>query len=126
VLVFAGVAVSAGILAALAPEPRIVPITLACLSLGVFLGAGSGGVFKLVPLEFPHNAGAATGIVGAAGGLGGFFPPVFVGLVKDAEGTYTYGFVGLLVFTVASLAIAVWLLRGAPEAELRGTRHAGA
>jgi NNP family nitrate/nitrite transporter-like MFS transporter len=121
VLVFAGVATSSAVLAALAAEPRIVPITLACLSLGTFLGAGSGAVFKLVPLEFPQDAGAATGIVGAAGGLGGFFPPVFVGLVKDAEGTYTYGFVGLLAFTVVSLAIAVWLLRTAPELELRGT-----
>jgi NNP family nitrate/nitrite transporter-like MFS transporter len=126
VLVFAGVAVSAAVLAALAAEPRIVPITLACLSLGVFLGAGSGGVFKVVPLEFPRDAGAATGIVGAAGGLGGFFPPIFVGLVKDAEGTYTYGFVGLLVFTVLSLAIAVWLLRAAPEAELRSASRVGA
>jgi NNP family nitrate/nitrite transporter-like MFS transporter len=126
VLVFAGVAVSAAVLAALAAEPRIVPITLACLSLGVFLGAGSGGVFKVVPLEFPRSAGAATGIVGAAGGLGGFFPPIFVGLVKDAEGTYTYGFVGLLVFTVASLAIAVWLLRAAPERELRAAGQVGA
>ena len=121
VLVFAGVAASAAVLAALAPEPRIVPITFACLRLGIFLGAGSGAVVKLVPLEFPQDAGAAAGIVGAAGGLGGFFPPVFVGLVKDAEGTYTYGFVGLLVFTAASLAIAVWLLRTAPELELRGT-----
>jgi NNP family nitrate/nitrite transporter-like MFS transporter len=115
VLSFAGIAVSAAVLAALASQPRIVPITVACLALGVFLGAGSGSVFKLVPQEFPGNAGAATGIVGAAGGLGGFFPPIFVGLVKDAEGTYTYGFVGLLVFTVVSLALAVWLLRGAPE-----------
>jgi NNP family nitrate/nitrite transporter-like MFS transporter len=123
VLVFAGVAVSAAVLAALAAEPRIVPITIACLTLGTFLGAGSGAVFKLVPLEFPHDAGAAAGIVGAAGGLGGFFPPVFVGLVKDAEGTYTYGFVGLLVFTAISLALAIWLLRTAPELELRGTGH---
>jgi NNP family nitrate/nitrite transporter-like MFS transporter len=90
------------------------------MPVGVCLGAGSGAVFKLVPLEFPHDAGAAAGIVGAAGGLGGFFPPVFVGLIKDAEGTYTYGFVGLLAFTIASLSIAVWLLRSAPELELRG------
>lgn len=120
VLVFAGIAICAAVLASLAPTPRIVPITIACLALGTFLGGGSGAVFKLVPLEFPHDAGAAAGIVGAAGGLGGFFPPVFVGLVKDAQGTYTYGFVGLLVFTVVSLAIAVWLLRTAPELELRG------
>jgi NNP family nitrate/nitrite transporter-like MFS transporter len=120
VLVFAGIAICAAVLASLAPTPRIVPITIACLTLGTFLGGGSGAVFKLVPLEFPHDAGAAAGIVGAAGGRGGFFPPVLVGLVKDAQGTYTYGFVGLLVFTVISLAIAVWLLRTAPELELRG------
>jgi NNP family nitrate/nitrite transporter-like MFS transporter len=121
VLVFAGVAIDAAVLATLAPAPRIVPVTIACLTLGAFLGAGNGAVFKLVPQEFPDNPGAAGGIVGAAGGLGGFFPPVFVGLVKDAEGTYTYGFVGLLVFVVASLAIAVWLVRTAPVSELRGT-----
>jgi len=120
VLVFAGIAIAAAVLAAIAAAPRIVPITLACLSLGACLGAGSGAVFKLVPHEFPSDAGAAAGVVGAAGGLGGFFPPVFVGLVKDAEGTYTYGFVGLLVFTVACLAAAVWLLRTATTLELRG------
>jgi NNP family nitrate/nitrite transporter-like MFS transporter len=120
VLSFAGIAVDAAVLAALAPEPRIVPITIACLTLGVFLGAGSGAVFKLVPGEFPENPGAAAGVVGAAGGLGGFFPPIFVGLVKDAEGTYTYGFVGLLVFVAVSLALAVWLIRMAPPQELRG------
>jgi NNP family nitrate/nitrite transporter-like MFS transporter len=123
VLAFAGIAIDAAVLAAIAPAPRIVPVTLACLTLGAFLGSGSGAVFKLVPGEFPNDAGAAGGIVGAAGGLGGFFPPVFVGLVKDAEGTYTYGFVGLLLFVAVSLAMAVWLLRNAPSAELRGMPH---
>jgi NNP family nitrate/nitrite transporter-like MFS transporter len=123
VLVFAGIAIDAAVLAAISSEPRIVPVTIACLTLGTFLGAGNGAVFKLVPTEFPDDAGAAGGIVGAAGGLGGFFPPVFVGLVKDAEGTYTYGFVGLLVFVGVCLALAVWLLRSAPEAELRGLPH---
>jgi NNP family nitrate/nitrite transporter-like MFS transporter len=126
VLSFAGIAIDSAVLATLAPAPRIVPVTLACLSLGTFLGAGNGAVFKLVPAEFPNDAGAAAGIVGAAGGLGGFFPPVFVGLVKDAEGTYTYGFVGLLVFVGVCLALAVWLLRTAPVAELRGAPPAGA
>jgi NNP family nitrate/nitrite transporter-like MFS transporter len=114
VLAFAGIAVDAAVLAALASEPRIVPITVACLTLGAFLGAGNGAVFKLVPTDFPDNPGAAAGVVGAAGGLGGFFPPIFVGLTKDAEGTYTYGFVGLLVLVAISLAFAVWLLRLAP------------
>ena len=126
VLSFAGVAVDAAVLAALAPEPRIVPISIACLSLACFLGAGNGAVFKLVPAEFPHDAGAAAGLVGAAGGLGGFFPPVFMGIVKDATGTYTLGFVGLLIATAACLVAAVWLLRTAPAVELRGFRAPGA
>ena len=120
VLAFAGIAVDAAVLATLAPDPRIVPVTIASLTLGAFLGSGSGAVFKIVPGEFPDNPGAAAGIVGAAGGLGGFFPPIYVGLVKDAEGTYTYGFVGLLLFVGVCLALAVWLLRTAPSHELRG------
>jgi NNP family nitrate/nitrite transporter-like MFS transporter len=122
VLAFAGIAIDAAVLATLASVPRIVPVSIACLTLGCFLGAGSGAVFKIVPGEFPDNPGAAGGIVGAAGGLGGFFPPIYVGLVKDAQGTYTYGFVGLLVFVIVSLLLAVWLLRIAPPHELRGQR----
>ena len=119
VLAFAGIAIDAAVLATLAPVPRIVPVSISCLMLGCFLGAGSGAVFKIVPGEFPDNPGAAAGVVGAAGGLGGFFPPVYVGLVKDAQGTYVYGFVGLLVFVIGCLLLAVWLLRTAPPDELR-------
>lgn len=113
VLSFAGIAVDSAMLAALAPNPRIIPITVACLSLACFFGACNGAVFKLVATEFPQNAGAAGGIVGAAGGLGGFFPPIFVGIVKDASGHYTLGFVGLLIATVVCLLAGVWLLRAA-------------
>jgi MFS transporter, NNP family, nitrate/nitrite transporter len=125
VLAFAGVAVDAGVLATLAHDPTIVPVTLACLSLAGFLGLANGAVFRLVPTEFPENTGAATGIVGAAGGLGGFFPPLVMGVVKDQFSSYALGFVGLLVFCAACLLVAVWLLRTAPEAELRGTPHQG-
>ena len=111
VLAFAGIAVDAAVLAVLAPSPRIIPVTLACLTLAAFFGAGNGAVFKLVPSEFPDNAGGAAGIVGAAGGLGGFFPPLVMGGVKDALGSYALGFVGLLIFCSACLALAVWLLR---------------
>ncbi len=53
VLVFAGVAIDAAVLATLAPAPRIVPVSIACLTLGAFLGAGNGAVFKLVPAGVP-------------------------------------------------------------------------
>jgi len=126
VLAFAGIAVDAAVLASLASRPRMVSITIACLTLATFLGAGNGAVFKLVPSDFPENPGGATGIVGAAGGLGGFFPPLVMGVVKDWQGSYSLGFVGLLVFCSVGLALAVWLLRSAPPSELRGRPVGGA
>jgi NNP family nitrate/nitrite transporter-like MFS transporter len=100
---FVGIAANAGALAGIATDPSIVPVTIACLALAAFLGLGNGAVFKLVPAEFPEATGAATGIVGAAGGLGGFFPPLVMGIVKDATDSYSLGFVGLLVFCVLCL-----------------------
>jgi nitrate/nitrite transporter NarK len=49
-------------------------------------------VFKLVLVWFPDKVGAVTGVVGAAGGLGGFFPPLVMGVVKSATGGYALGF----------------------------------
>jgi NNP family nitrate/nitrite transporter-like MFS transporter len=105
-VVFALVGVDAIALAFVSGDPTIVPVTIACLTLALFLGLGNGAVFKAVPQDFPTSTGAATGIVGAAGGLGGFFPPIVMGVVKDHFDTYALGFVGLLAFTVVCLAVA--------------------
>jgi MFS transporter, NNP family, nitrate/nitrite transporter len=107
---FAGVAVDGAVLAAIATHPAIVTVSIACLTMGVFLGVGSGAIFKLVPNEFPENPGAATGIVGAVGGLGGFFPPVVMGLVKGWTGSFALGFIGLLAFCIICFWIALSLL----------------
>jgi MFS transporter, NNP family, nitrate/nitrite transporter len=107
---FAGIAVDGAVLAAVASHPTMLTVSIACLTMGVFLGVGSGAVFKLVPQEFPQNPGAATGIVGAIGGIGGFFPPVVMGLIKGWTGSFALGFVGLLVFCVVCFAVALALL----------------
>ena len=70
----------------------MVPLTAACLALAVALGTGTGAVFKLVAAWFPDRVGAVTGVVGAAGGLGGFFPPLVMGAVYEATGGYFVGF----------------------------------
>ena len=70
----------------------MVPLTICCLTMAVALGLGTGAVFKLVPEWFPDRVGAVTGVVGAAGGLGGFFPPLVMGIVKSATGGYALGF----------------------------------
>ena len=68
---------------------------------------GNGAVFQLVPQRFGDRIGLVTGVVGAAGGLGGFFLPSVLGVVKEMSGTYT---VGLLLFAAAYLAGALLLL----------------
>jgi NNP family nitrate/nitrite transporter-like MFS transporter len=125
---FAGIAVDGAALAAVASHPTMLAVSIACLSMAFFLGLGNGAVFKLVPHEFPENPGAATGIVGAVGGFGGFFPPVVMGLVKGWTGSFALGFVGLLIFCVICFAVALSLLiaegRGGAPATTGGLRGA--
>jgi NNP family nitrate/nitrite transporter-like MFS transporter len=80
---FSGVAALAVALAI--SYTSMVPLTICCLTLAIALGLGTGAVFKLVPEWFPDRVGAVTGVVGAAGGLGGFFPPLVMGIVKSAD-----------------------------------------
>ncbi len=98
-----------------AGDPHILPVTIFCLTMAGFLGLGNGAVFKLVPLYFPDATGAATGIVGAAGGLGGFFPPLILGIVKDATGEFTLAFVFLVAFAWMCAGLATSLV--VPEAD---------
>jgi NNP family nitrate/nitrite transporter-like MFS transporter len=97
---------------------HIVPLTAACLSLAIALGVGTGAVFKLVAAWFPGEVGAVTGVVGAAGGLGGFFPPLVMGLVKSATGGYALGFVLLAVVALGCLPVLAGL-RGDPTPRAR-------
>jgi hypothetical protein len=61
-------------------------ITVAFRGTAFALGLGNGAVFKLVAEHVAAEAGTVTGLVGAAGGLGGFFPPLLMGAVHDATG----------------------------------------
>jgi NNP family nitrate/nitrite transporter-like MFS transporter len=109
---FAGIGLDAVGLSWQATDPAILPVTLFCLSMAGFLGMGNGAVFKLVPHQFPHSTGSVTGIVGAAGGLGGFFPPLVLGIVKDATGTFTMAFVFLVAFAWMSAGLALSMRAG--------------
>jgi NNP family nitrate/nitrite transporter-like MFS transporter len=100
---FVAVAVLAAVLAA--AYQAMVPLTIACLTLALALGLGMGAVFKLVPEWFPDRVGAVTGVVGAAGGLGGFFPPLVMGAIKSATGGYALGFVLMALVAVACLVV---------------------
>ena len=56
------------------------------------LGMGNGSVFQLVPLRFRHEIGVITGLVGAAGGIGGFFLAKSLGWSKGMTGGFAAGF----------------------------------
>lgn len=71
------------------------------------LGAGNGSVFQLVPQRFGGEIGLVTGIVGAAGGLGGYALPLILGRLYQATGSYTAGFIILSFIAAASLALTV-------------------
>ena len=69
-------------------------------------GAGNGAVFQLVPQRFPTRMGAMTGLVGAAGGVGGFLLPFALGSLKGSTGSFAAGFVIVAVAVgVASLSV---------------------
>ena len=78
--------------------------TIAFLSMAAALGAGSGATFALVAQAPPRpRVGGVTGLVGAAGGLGGFVPPLVMGSIYGRTGSYAIGLV-LLAVTAALTA----------------------
>ena len=91
-------------------QPGIVLFTIGALSSAVLFGLGNGAVFKLVAEFYPGKTGTVTGVVGAAGGLGGFFPPLVLGVVRDATGSYGIGFLLLALFAVGCLLVNVFYL----------------
>ena len=81
---------------------------IGALGMAAAIGLGNGAVFKLVPQQFPNSVGAVTGLVGAAGGLGGFFPPLVLGIVRQGTGAFTLGFVFLAAFALGCLAVLLF------------------
>ena len=72
------------------------------------LGTGNGAVFQLVPQRFQAEIGVMTGLVGMAGGIGGFYLASSLGLAKQFTGSFAPGFLifaGLAVMALASLAM---------------------
>jgi NNP family nitrate/nitrite transporter-like MFS transporter len=74
------------------------------------LGAGNGAVFQIVPQRFGNEIGIVTGIVGAAGGIGGFYLPNLLGVLRAASGTFAGGFIAF--GTLALVGAVLITLRG--------------
>ena len=67
------------------------------------LGMGNGAVFQLVPQRFRREIGVMTGLVGMAGGIGGFYLASSLGYSREVTGSYQTGFVVFAVLAVAAL-----------------------
>nr|MDQ2731820.1 MFS transporter [Armatimonadota bacterium] len=79
------------------------------------LGMGNGSVFQLVPQRFKKEIGVMTGLVGAAGGTGGYYLNFVLGHLHDRTNTYASGF-----YAFAAIAIAAFV--GLQAASPRWTR----
>ena len=105
---------AAAVLAALAAvELDLMPWgTIAFLGLAASLGASSGAVFALVSrVTPPEQVGSVTGVVGAAGGLGGFVPPLLMGSLYFRSGDYSLGYVLLAVAALATAVLTATVVR---------------
>ncbi|MFD7530941.1 nitrate/nitrite transporter [Streptomyces sp. NPDC059849] len=95
-------------------DPPLAPggtIALLCMATG--LGTASGSVFALVSQVTPQaKVGSVTGIVGAMGGLGGFVPPLVMGAIYSAKGSYSIGFMLLSDLALAGCVYAYGRMRG--------------
>ena len=94
--------------------PRIAWAAVALFSVGVLsLGMGNGAVFQLLPQRFRKEIGTMTGLVGCAGGIGGFFLAKSLGFAKGVTGGFGPGFVffgllALLGFVGLAVVKARW------------------
>lgn len=68
------------------------------------LGAGNGAVFQLVPQRFRREIGVMTGLIGMAGGIGGFILAAGLGTIKQHTGDYQLG-----LWLFASLGVLAWV-----------------
>lgn len=86
--------------------------TVAFLGLAAALGASSGATFALVARLAPaERVGSVTGVVGAAGGLGGFVPPLVMGTIYGRSGDYSLGYILLAVVAFTCCLFTATIVR---------------
>jgi len=101
----AAAAALAGVSAAPTVQSALSLFVMAMLALGV----GNGAVFQLVPQRFSAEIGVMTGLVGMAGGVGGFYLASSLGFARQLTGSYQPGFLifaGLALLALCGISIA--------------------
>ncbi|MCP2040691.1 NNP family nitrate/nitrite transporter-like MFS transporter [Neisseria sp. HSC-16F19] len=94
---------------------NVVVFTILMFTVGVATAVGKASVFKFVADDYPHNIGAVSGIVGLAGGMGGFLLPIMFGALEDWSGVRSTSFMLLYGTVCVSL---IWM-----HFSFKGKRH---
>jgi NNP family nitrate/nitrite transporter-like MFS transporter len=90
--------------------------TVAFLVMAAALGAGSGATFALIArVTDPSRVGGVTGLVGAAGGLGGFVPPLIMGYVYGRTESYAIGLWMLAATAALTLLLTLTVVRSTAQ-----------
>ncbi|KLT73600.1 major facilitator transporter [Neisseria arctica] len=85
---------------------NVTVFTILMFAVGIAMAVGKASVFKFVADDYPTNIGAVSGIVGLAGGLGGFLLPIMFGALEDITGIRSTSFMLLYGTVCVSL---VWM-----------------
>lgn len=106
-VIFAGISLLAVLLGQLFPIHWASAMIAGMVAL---MGCGNGVIFRLVSDRFRAQIGLASGVIGAAGALGGFLLPAWLGLLRDATGTYLHGYLllgGVSAIAAVSVSVAI-------------------
>jgi NNP family nitrate/nitrite transporter-like MFS transporter len=97
-----------------------VPAGLTFVAMAAALGLGTGGVFAWVGVLSPQGkVGSVSGVVSAAGGLGGYFPPLVMGATYDAAThSYSIGLLLLVITALVALVFTIFGIRGRTKAQV--------
>ncbi len=116
-------AVAAAALAGVSMAPTLATALCLFVVAMLALGTGNGAVFQLVPQRFQAEIGIMTGLVGMAGGVGGFYLASSLGVARQFTGSFASGFLvfaGLALLALVGITIvkAGWRARWASGARI--------
>jgi len=83
-----------------------VTFTVIMFTMGIAFAIGKASVFKYISDEYPKNIGVVSGVVGLAGGLGGFVLPIMFGALVDLTGVRSSAF--MLMFGIVWVSL-MWM-----------------
>jgi NNP family nitrate/nitrite transporter-like MFS transporter len=83
-----------------------VVFTMLMFAMGIAFAIGKASVFKYISDDYPHNIGVVSGVVGLAGGMGGFILPIMFGALVDLTGVRSSAF--MLMFGIVWVSL-MWM-----------------